>query len=120
MTATIKQNIRYAKAAHRLLAKVYPTDKTERKLVKLNERYDDLSNWICKIWSRVHSKNFRPLIDNENPIFFDDFDELSLVTKRVEQLSQAINRIEIKTGVSLDSALLKMHQLNTGRASQSY
>lgn len=120
MTSAIKQSIRYAKASKKLFTKVYPANKTERQLVKLNERYDDLSNWIAKIWQRVYYKNFRPGADNDNPLFFDDFEELQMVTKRVERLSQAINRIEIKTGVSLDSALLKMYQLNTGRGSQSY
>ncbi|RYX81931.1 hypothetical protein EON73_04570 [bacterium] len=120
MASTIKQNLRYAKAAQKLLKKVYPKDKTECQLVKLNGQYDDLSNWICKIWQRVFYKNFRPSIDNENPLFFDDFDELAIVAKRVERVTQAINMIEIKTGVSLESALLKMYQLNAGCSSQSY
>jgi hypothetical protein len=120
MTLANKQNIRYAKAAQRLLKKVYPENKTERQLVKLNERYDDLSNWTAKIWERIYYKNFRPMADNDNPVFFPDFEELNTVIKRVERLSQAINRIEIKTGVTLDSALLKMYLLNAGRGSQSY
>lgn len=120
MTSKLKQNLRYAKAAQKLLNKVYPEDGTERKLIKLNERYEDLSKTVAAVWQRMYAKGFQPMTDNGNPKFYCDFDELRAAERSQQRLSNTINRIEQHTGKSLDTALQRMYMLNAGRASQSF
>jgi hypothetical protein len=112
-------NIRYQKAHQRLLKKKYPRCPFLTKLIKLNEKQDDLIKWKDSIWKKMFNDGFVAGKDNDNPFFFDDFDSLASVEKEILKVSKSIERLE-KKGHFLDKALSEYRLLNNGRLSQSY
>jgi len=112
-------NLRYQKAHQRLLKKKYPSCPFLTKLVKLDQKQDDLIKWKDSVWKRMFDAGFVAGKDNENPLFFEDFDSLASLEKELSRVSKSIDRLE-KKGYSLDKALQEYKLINQGRLSQSY
>ena len=120
MTNKNKQNIRYKKTSARIFKKkVYPQCPHLTKLLKLNERYEELNKSIDKTWDIMRGKGFKPMIDNENPDYFQDFENLQELELMRDKISTKIDKLEAK-GYSLSEAKEAFYLLNQGRGSQSF
>lgn len=120
MTNKNKQNIRYKKTSARIFKKkVYPNCPHLTKLLKLNERYEELVKSVDTKWSIMKRNGFTPIIDNENRKYFQDFEELQELELMRDKISAKIDRLEAK-GYSLDKAKEAFYLLNQGRGSQSF
>lgn len=116
-----KQNIRVKKACERMERKrFYPTDRTERKLCKLQEEITQYYKDIDRTFEIMFSRGFRPNIDNRNPAFFKDFDFINDRFRLIEKQNKSIMRIEQKYGIKLETVLRNYYRMNQGRLSQSF
>lgn len=88
MTSKQKQNNRYAAAERRILRVRYPQDPAARKLCQLDEQRDRYSKAIDEVFGGMYRRGFRPGIDNENPVFFADFDLINRWQKEQERIAR--------------------------------
>jgi hypothetical protein len=118
-TSKLKQSIRYQKAHQRLCKEVLPDCPKMRRLLALDSKRDGLSRFNDHIWKTMYQDGFRPRIDNQNPKFSGQFEQILANQVEMERVSKSIERLE-KKGFLLEDAKKIRYQLNVGRLSQSF
>ena len=88
-----KQRIRLCKVYERLCKRKYPTDPKERLVVKAVEGIAILERHSTHIWAEMYRAGFVAGKSNSDPKFYQAFDELSAISKKIERLSNRIDRI---------------------------
>jgi hypothetical protein len=120
MANKLKTSIRLKKVAQRLAKPIYPKDPNICALIKAEEKMNLLDKASSDTWKIMYSRGFIPNVDNSNPDFFEDFKMLADFSKEVEKLSKRIERLEKKSGISIEQAQIIFKDLNSGRMSQSF
>lgn len=117
---SIKAKIRLERVQRKLDKRVYPTCLVTKAIVKLNEKYKQLSKDIEKTYSTMYSKGFRPDKDNQNPEYFEDFDFILRCERKMERISKQVAKLCIKVGKTEDQITEAIYYLNVGRGSTSH
>lgn len=120
MSKSLKTKIRLEAAQRKIDRRKYPSCTLTKKVVKLNERREQLNKDIDEIFKIMHTKGFRPGIDNQNPDFFADFDLILKWQKEIAKISKQVDKLCTKLGKTEPEIMEEMYRLNVGRGSQSY
>lgn len=122
MTNMIKTNIRLRKVAERLNKDKLPKgwSPTKKRLFKLNERRNRYSKWVDDLWGFLYKKGFRPGIDNTNPKFEKEFEEINSVMTERDKIVSSIERTEKRHCLDSDSLQVEFNRYNTSRRTTSY
>lgn len=120
MDRYVKTKIRLERAQRKIDKRIYPSCPKTKKVVKLNERREQLNKDIDATYSIMYSRGFRPGKDNQNPAFYNDFDFILRCEKEIDRISKSVDKLCKLLGKTEEEINKEMYYLNVGKGSTSY